>query len=253
MHRRLVIFATLFVALAAIGGTASALSGPGGAITACADRTSGNLRLTNPLTGKPKACGPSEDAVSWSIEGPQGPAGAAGPQGASGAPGERGPAGPKGDRGFDGTPGQRGEQGPQGVEGLQGPPGAPGPAGDRGPQGPAGAQGPTGEPGPVGPAGPGLKTIAGTVDFTGRKQAGTGFTSSMLATGSYAIDFPVGAFTSFPVVVVSSIGSDGEFRIVKVSSISLTAGATRVLVAVSSTAGTGTPTNGSFSFVAVAG
>ena len=188
--------------------------------------------------------------------GSAGSTGAVGPQGAPGAAGERGPVGPKGDRGFDGSPGRQGEQGLPGAQGPEGPAGAPGPAGEGGPQGPAGpqgVQGPAGEPGPIGPAGPGLKTIAGTVGFTGAKQAGSGFTSSLLATGSYALDFPVGAFTSFPVVVVSPVGSDAEFRIVKVFSISLTAGTTRVLVAVSSTAGAGTPANGGFSFVAVAG
>jgi hypothetical protein len=94
--------------------------------------------------------------------------------------------------------------------------------------------------------------VAGTVALSGMRMFGTGFTSSMLALGSYALDFPVGTFASFPVVVVSPYGADTEFRIVRVTSITITGGATRVLVSVSSTAGTGTPTNNGFSFVAVA-
>ena len=69
------------------------------------------------------ACGPSEDAVSWSIEGPKGDTGPQGPIGPTG------PQGPKGDTGA---------QGPQGTEGrrvTQGPQGEPGATGGHGPDG----------------------------------------------------------------------------------------------------------------------
>jgi hypothetical protein len=95
--------------------------------------------------------------------------------------------------------------------------------------------------------------VAGVVGATGTVVAGTGFTVNLLGAGTYAIDFPVGTFTTLPVVVVSPYNSGNDFRLVKVTSIQDFSGLKRVTVNVSSTVGTGTATNAGFSFVAVQG
>ena len=102
------------IALALAVGGAGATAGleaavDDGVIKACRHK-SGVLLI--PSAGK--TCKRSEQALSWNVKGPAGPAGAAGPVG---------PAGPKGD------PGPRGETGPAGPIGPAGPVGPPGPGG----------------------------------------------------------------------------------------------------------------------------
>jgi Collagen triple helix repeat (20 copies) len=103
-------------------------------IDACVKTQNGQVRIV----AAGEACGPSESAVSWSIEGPKGDTGPQGPIG------QTGPQGPKGDTGATG---------PQGLQGVQGPQGDPGPAGTQGLQGDTGPVGPQGPQGPAGPAG----------------------------------------------------------------------------------------------------
>ncbi len=75
----------------ALGGAAAfaAVSAGDGSIHACRVKRHGLLRV--PDAGK--TCKRTETALTWSIEGPAGPAGPAG------APGPAGPPGPKGDQG----------------------------------------------------------------------------------------------------------------------------------------------------------
>ena len=82
-------------------------------IDACVKVQNGQVRI---VAGG-EACLPSEQAVSWSIEGPKGDTGPIGPQGL------------KGDKGDTGATGPTGPQGEQGETGPAGPQGPPGPAG----------------------------------------------------------------------------------------------------------------------------
>lgn len=79
------------------GGSYAVAAGSGSTIHACAKKSNGALRLA-------KQCKKTERGLSWSTQGPAGPAGPAGP------PGTQGPVG---------------AQGPQGAQGVQGPAGAP--------------------------------------------------------------------------------------------------------------------------------
>ena len=88
-------------------------------IDACVKEQNGQVRI---VAGG-EACLPSEQAVSWSIEGPKGDTGPIGPQGPKGDKGD------KGDTGATGPTGPQGEQGEQGETGPAGPQGPPGPAG----------------------------------------------------------------------------------------------------------------------------
>ena len=98
------------IALALTVGGAGATAGleaavDDGVIKACRHK-SGVLLI--PSAGK--TCKRSEQALSWNVKGPAGPAGPAGADGKDGAPG---PAGAKGDSG------PRGETGPAGRPGLR--------------------------------------------------------------------------------------------------------------------------------------
>jgi len=104
-------------------------------VFACVKSQNGQVRIVD----ADEACLQSEQAMSWSIEGPKGDTGPQGPQGV------QGPLGPQGPQG---TQGETGATGPQGMKGDTG---ATGPAG---PDGPQGQQGPTGATGPQGPQGP---------------------------------------------------------------------------------------------------
>jgi hypothetical protein len=76
-------------------------------INACVKSQNGQVRILP----AGQACLPSEQAVSWSIEGPQGdpgPAGPAGPQGDTGSAGPQGETGPAGPAGPQGPPGEAG-------------------------------------------------------------------------------------------------------------------------------------------------
>ncbi len=103
-------------------------------IFACAKTQNGQLRIVEAGDG----CLPSEQALSWSIEGPQGDPGPQGPQGA------QGPQGVKGDTGATGPQGPQGETGETGATGAQGSQGETGATGPAGPAGPAGPEGPPG-------------------------------------------------------------------------------------------------------------
>jgi hypothetical protein len=81
-----VVCATAVMACLAIGGVAVAQVTGGGTVDACAKKNNGQLRLVGS-----EACGPSEVAVSWNVEGQTGEPG---PQGEKG---EIGPQGPKGE------------------------------------------------------------------------------------------------------------------------------------------------------------
>lgn len=81
---------------------------------ACA-RPNGKIRMASIRTGQPPTCSPNQTLVSWSAQGPAGPAGDTGPEGPQG---ETGPVGPQG------------ETGPAGAQGPIGPQGEPGLAGD---------------------------------------------------------------------------------------------------------------------------
>lgn len=100
-------------------------------VFACVKSQNGQVRIVE----AGDTCLPSEQAMSWSIEGPKGDTGPQGPQGV------QGPQGPQGETGATGP------QGPQGETGATGPQGEPGATGATGPAGPAGPAGPQGPPG----------------------------------------------------------------------------------------------------------
>lgn len=158
-----------------VGGLGAAVAVPAisaatatSTISACADKKTGALRLV----AKSGDCKATEKYVTWSVQGPAGPAGAAGvagavgptgvagpsgasgPTGATGPIGPSGPAGPSGSTGAIGPTGEAGPSGATGPEGATGPSGPSGPTGAPGPQGEIGPAGPTGQTGPTGPAGP---------------------------------------------------------------------------------------------------
>ncbi len=112
-------------------------------VYACVKEQNGQVRIV----AAGAECLPSEQAMTWSIEGPKGDTGPQGPQGI------QGPVGPQGEQGEKGEKGDTGATGPQGLKGDKGDPGDAGPkgdTGDTGPAGPAGAQGPAGPQGPPG-------------------------------------------------------------------------------------------------------
>ncbi len=108
-------------------------------VFACVKSQNGQVRIVD----ADENCNPSEQALSWSIEGPKGDTGPQGPQGVPGPQGVQGPQGAQGETGATGPQGPKGDTG------------ATGPAGPDGPQGQQGATGPTGPQGPQGPPGTG--------------------------------------------------------------------------------------------------
>ncbi len=117
----------------------------------------------------------------------------------------------------------------------------------------AGPPGPSGAQGQQGPPGPGRKTISGLVWIDGSVSLGSGYSSSKAATGDYEITFPAGTWPSFPVVVVSPFGLPGAFPIAEMGSAwSPGDGSATVHVLTSSTAGTWTPHDVAFWFIATA-
>jgi hypothetical protein len=121
------------VILLAVGGSLVMAGNGRNLIHACANDSTGVLRLVE----AGEECWRGETPVTWSVVGPAGPQGAAGPQGPQGVPGDAGPAGPIGPQGL------------QGDVGSEGPIGPAGPTGTQGPQGPQGPQGIQGIPGPT--------------------------------------------------------------------------------------------------------
>ena len=95
----------VLASLVAIGvaGAEEALDEPD-LIYACVKTLNGQARLVSAAT----ECGPSEQRVTWNMQGIQG---------------EKGDKGDKGDTGAQGPQGERGPQGEQGPAGPQGPPG----------------------------------------------------------------------------------------------------------------------------------
>jgi hypothetical protein len=115
-------------ALALAGGVALAaggIPGPGGVISACFNKTNGNLRVVASLS----ECRNSELPLQFNQVGQQGPVGPQGPTGLTGPQGLRGFTGAQGAQGIQGIQGIQGAVGPQGSQGIQGVPGLAGLAG----------------------------------------------------------------------------------------------------------------------------
>jgi hypothetical protein len=99
LGRRGVVLAVAAGALAAAGVSYAFIPDGSGVIHACYDKVSGQVRIYDSQTGKPKGCGSGEVAITWNQRGPSGPsgpAGASGPSGPSGATGPSGASGPAG-------------------------------------------------------------------------------------------------------------------------------------------------------------
>jgi len=102
--RRVVVAVLVAVVGLAAGGVAYAtIPDSGGVIHGCYQKNEGQLRVIDPSTGG--ACRSSENALSWSQTGPQGPQGPEGPQGPQGPQGTQGPQGAPGPAGKDGVTG----------------------------------------------------------------------------------------------------------------------------------------------------
>ena len=146
------VLVAVFLGVATAHGMNVAVTGGSPAITACVNRSNGDVRIF-----RNGACAIEEKRVSWAISGPPGPRGrrgATGPAGVRGPTGPVGPSGPVGPTGPAGLIGPSGPSGPSGPPGAAGPPGAPGPTGPAGAPGVPGPTGPTGPPGPTGATGP---------------------------------------------------------------------------------------------------
>jgi hypothetical protein len=164
MKKLYAVLAAAALVAAVAGLSYAAIPSADGTIHACYDKGSGQLRISDPGTNVPKACGTKESPISWNQQGqpgPQGPAGGEGPAGPTGPEGQQGPAGPQGERGLAGPQGDQGPDGPKGDTGAQGEPGPSGPTGPAGPQG------------PQGPAGPGGALAYAHVNYTGTFNAWT--------------------------------------------------------------------------------
>ena len=117
-----------------IGGMAAIGSAAGDVITACVNKSSGEIKIVDAGT----TCANNWVALQWNAQGVGGATGATGPTGATGA---TGPAGPTGATGPSGATGATGATGPAGATGAIGPTGA---------TGATGANGATGATGPGG-------------------------------------------------------------------------------------------------------
>jgi Collagen triple helix repeat (20 copies) len=115
MKLRHSLIAAAAAVLVAGGGIATAaIPDSDGVIHACYDAISGQVRIVDPETGSPKACGKNEIAIDWNQQGPKGDQGDVGPQGPAGPTGPAGPAGPSGPTGPAGPIGPAGPAGPAG-------------------------------------------------------------------------------------------------------------------------------------------
>lgn len=197
MIRRLISHSTVatVAVIAAAGVAYAAVPGGDGTIHACYDSVSGQLRVFDPETNSPKACGAKEHEVAWNQEGQAGPAGPEGPAGPTG------PAGPKGGIGETGPEGPIGETGPAGPEG---------PKGDTGNTGP---QGPKGDTGPVGPAGTAL-AYANVYSGGGFSAAYAKNIASVTRpqTGLYCITMTAGLDARVAAATLSSTSMPGVIR-----------------------------------------
>jgi hypothetical protein len=106
LTRRAAIVGTLTVVALGIGGIAYAASS-NSVIHACEKKSGGALRIAT-------SCTSTEQAISWNVQGAQGPQGLQGPRGETGA---KGTTGPKGATGSAGSAGATGGQGPAGPSG----------------------------------------------------------------------------------------------------------------------------------------
>ncbi len=98
-----------------------------------------------------------------------------------------------------------------------------------------------------------MKTISGLVKADGTLSQGSGVTVMHVSSGTYLLRFAAGTWPSFPTMVVSPFGLSNAFPVAEVNSILAPGdGSAAVLVLVSSTAGTFTPTDGAFLFTATA-
>jgi hypothetical protein len=92
-----------------------------------------------------------------------------------------------------------------------------------------------------------LVTAAGSLSM------GHGVSALRLSTGTYLLRFPAGTWSSFPAVVVSPFGSAASSPVAEVDSVVAPSdGSASVLVVVSGTVGTSTPTDAAFLFIAAA-
>ena len=93
------------VSMTALASTVLAvIPGPSGVISGCFKKANGQLRLVEDVND----CNPSENPITWSVQGSPGPAGPQGPVGPIGPTGPTGPVGDKGDTGPRGLPGPQG-------------------------------------------------------------------------------------------------------------------------------------------------
>jgi hypothetical protein len=95
------LFPLAFLAVFALLSVTAQVGGRQSTIFACAHKHDGQLRLV----ARPAECRPSEESVSWSVQGPQGIPGQPGLPGPQGVPGPQGPAGPQGIQGVPGPSG----------------------------------------------------------------------------------------------------------------------------------------------------
>lgn len=97
-----------------LGGVAFAQTGNTTVITACAQHTTGDLRLVDSAS----QCKQNEASTTWNQQGPQGVAGPVGPAGPQGPQGPQGGVGPQGPKGDTGATGLQGPPGPAGASGV---------------------------------------------------------------------------------------------------------------------------------------
>jgi hypothetical protein len=92
------------------------------------------------------------------------------------------------------------------------------------------------------------------ISANGTLAKGSSFvTVEHVSTGTYRLTFPVGTWPSFPVLTVSPYSLPGFFPVAEVNSLAAPGdGSATVVVIVSSTAGTFTPADASFTFTATA-
>jgi hypothetical protein len=122
--------------------------------------------------------------------------------------------------------------------------------GATGPTGPTGVTGATGAQGVTGPQGPGVKTIAGLVNSDGSVAYGSGFTVEHYNTGEYDVDFGEGTWPEPPALTVTPTNHDEVFVVSKIYMEVTGSGAASFTILFSSSAGSSTPANSGFNFVA---
>jgi hypothetical protein len=118
MKRKVIIGFALALVLLLVGGLVVNAAGSN-TVTAAVNKISGTVRIltANGFTATMNTPLATEQIVTWSITGPQGP------QGIQGIPGPQGIQGIPGIQGEQGIPGPQGDKGDKGDTGSQGPPG----------------------------------------------------------------------------------------------------------------------------------